>query len=92
MQEYVYNPLQAAKEMRVGNYYFKKGSYRAALRRFEEATKWDPNSAEAWYRIGEVHEKMKDATAAREAWKKFLEIESDGKQASAVRKKLDAKL
>ena len=35
---YGFNPLQAQKEIRTGNYYFKKGSYRAAAGRFEEAT------------------------------------------------------
>ena len=34
---YGFNPLQAQKEIRTGNYYFKKGSYRAAAGRFEEA-------------------------------------------------------
>ena len=30
---YGFNPLQAQKEIRTGNYYFKKGSYRAAAGR-----------------------------------------------------------
>src|ERR1039458_1304928 len=38
---YGFNPLQAQKEINVGNQYFKKGSYRAAAGRFEEATKWN---------------------------------------------------
>ena len=52
--EYVLNPLQAEKEIRIGNYYFKKGSNKAAVRRYEEARKWDPNSAEGWYKLGEA--------------------------------------
>src|SRR5581483_12122945 len=39
---YSFNPLQAQKEMRTGEFYFKKGSYRAAATRFREATKWNP--------------------------------------------------
>lgn len=85
---YVLNPLQAEKELKVGNYYFKKGSYNAAARRFEEATKWDPNSAEAFYRLGEAQTKLKDEKAARETWKQFLELEPDSKRAAAIRKKL----
>lgn len=90
-QEYTFNPLQAAKEMKVGAFYFKKGSYRAAARRFEEATKWDPNSGEAWLRLGETHSKLKDDKAARAAWEKYLEVDPEGKQAADIRKKLGKK-
>ena len=35
-KEYSFNPLQASKEMTAGNFYFKKGNYRAAAHRFED--------------------------------------------------------
>jgi tetratricopeptide (TPR) repeat protein len=91
VKEYAFNPLQAGKEMKVGNYYFKKGSYRAALRRFEEALKWDPNTADAWLRIGEAQSKLGNDKAAREAFNKYLELEPDSKDAAAVRRKLARK-
>jgi outer membrane protein assembly factor BamD (BamD/ComL family) len=87
-REYVFNPLQAEKEMKVGRFYLKKGSYRAAVRRFQEALKWNPNSGEAYLRLAEAHLKMDDDKAAREAWKKYLEVDPDGKEASDIRKKL----
>lgn len=89
--EYVLNPLQAAKEIRVGNYYFKKGSYKAAMRRYEESVKWDPNSAEGWYKLGEAQAKLGDDKAARQAWSKYLEIDPDGKFAASVKKRLNQK-
>jgi tetratricopeptide (TPR) repeat protein len=87
-QEYTFNPLQAAKEMKVGAFYFRKGSYKAAARRFEEATRWDPNSTEAWLRLGEAQAKLGDQKAAKAAWAKVLELEPDGKHAAELRKKL----
>ena len=90
-KEYTLNPIQAAKELQIGNYYFKKGSYRSAKNRFEEATKWDPGSAEAWLRLGDACEKLKDHKAAREAFGKYLELAPDAKPAAAVRKKLAGK-
>src|SRR5690348_1114057 len=30
VKEYAFNPLQALKEIRTGNYYYKKGAFRAA--------------------------------------------------------------
>jgi tetratricopeptide (TPR) repeat protein len=87
-KEYVFNPLQATKEMRVGAFYFKRASYRAALRRYEEALKWNPQLSEAWLRIGEAQLKLKDTKAARQAWEKYLELESGSKEAADVKKRL----
>jgi tetratricopeptide (TPR) repeat protein len=89
--EYVLNPLQAEKEIRIGNYYYKKGSNKAAMRRYEEAVKWDPNSAEGWYKLGEARSKLGDDKGAREAWTKYLEVEPDGKHVSYVKKRLNPK-
>jgi predicted TPR repeat methyltransferase len=90
--EYVLNPLQAEKEIRIGNYYLKKGSNKAAMRRYEEAVKWDPNSSEGWYKLGEAHSKLGNRKEAREAWTKYLEIQSDGKYVAEVKKRLNQKL
>jgi Tfp pilus assembly protein PilF len=90
-REYTFNPLQAAKEMKVGNFYLKKRSYKAAVRRFEEALKWDPNASEAYLKLGEVHTKLGNPKAAREAWAKYIEVEPDSKEAARLRKKLEEK-
>jgi tetratricopeptide (TPR) repeat protein len=88
-KEYSFNPLQAEKEMKVGNYYFKKGSYKAAQRRFREATKWNPTLAAAFLRLGEAEEKLKDPKAARDAYAKYLELAPDAKEAEQIRKRID---
>jgi tetratricopeptide (TPR) repeat protein len=90
-KEYSFNPLQAEKELGVGKQYFKKGSYKAAARRFEEATKWNPGLAEAYLRLGEAREKLKDRQAAQQAYAKFLELAPADKRTAAVRKKLGRK-
>jgi tetratricopeptide (TPR) repeat protein len=87
-KDYAFNPLQAEKEVTVGNYYYKKGSYRAAANRFREATKWNQGYGEAWLRLGEAAEKQKDAQTAKEAFAKYLEISPETKEAAEVRKKL----
>ena len=45
--QYSFNPLQSQREVNVGDYYFKRGSYRAAAGRYREATKWNEKNAEA---------------------------------------------
>jgi tetratricopeptide (TPR) repeat protein len=87
-KEYTFNPLEAEKNLKVGNYYFKKGNYKGALNRFREATKWNPNYAEAYLRLGESEERLKDGKAAHEAYAKFLELAPESKEAASVRKKL----
>lgn len=88
-KEYSFNPLQAEKELRIGNYYFKKGSYRAAAQRFQEATKWNNNFADAYLRLGEADEKQKEWKGAREAYSKYLELAPESKNAAAIKKKLE---
>jgi tetratricopeptide (TPR) repeat protein len=89
VQEYGFNPVQARKEITTGNYYFKKGSFRAAAGRFLEATKWNSGEPEAWLRLGEAEERLKDKKAAHEAYAKYLELASTAKNADEIRKKLD---
>jgi tetratricopeptide (TPR) repeat protein len=89
-REYSFNPLQAQKEFNVGNFYFKKGSYKAAAMRYEEAVKWNPGYAEAYLRLGEAREKLGQKREAIEAYKAFLENAPDHKRAAEIRKKLPA--
>jgi cytochrome c-type biogenesis protein CcmH/NrfG len=87
-KDYDFNPLQASKEIQIGNFYYRKGSFRAAALRYREATRWNPDDAEAWLKLGETSEKLKDAKAAREAYLKYLELEPDAKTATQIRRKL----
>lgn len=97
--EYSFNPLQAAKELRVGQFYWRKGSYKAAAGRFEEASKWNPGLAEAHFRLAEAREKLAEIEpqesekqslleAAVESYKKYLELEPDGDRARTARRNL----
>jgi tetratricopeptide (TPR) repeat protein len=88
VKEYAFNPLQANKEMVVGTEYFRKHSYKAAAMRFREATRWNPNLAEAWLRLGEAEEKRKNAKDAKEAYAKYLELQPEAKDAPEIHKKI----
>jgi Flp pilus assembly protein TadD len=90
-KEYSFNPLEAEHDLQIGNYYFKRGNYKAALNRFREATRWNPNYAEAYLRLGDSEEKLRDKPAARQAYAKYLELAPDGKEAESVKKKLAGK-
>ena len=87
-KEYAFNPLQANKELQVGNEYWKKRSYKAAAMRYREATRWNPNLIEAWLRLGEAEEKRRNSKGAKEAYSKYLELQPDAKDASEIRKRI----
>jgi len=86
---YSFNPLQAKKDIEAGNFYSKKHDFRAAANRFISATKYNDGDAEAWLRLGETEEKLKDKQAARDAYQKYLDIASDAKAAPEIRKRLE---
>jgi tetratricopeptide (TPR) repeat protein len=88
-EQYSFNPLRSKKEVTVGEFYFKKGDFKAAAGRFREATKWNDGNAEAWLRLGDCQEKMKDTKAAHESWEKYLQLAPEAKNAGEVRKKLE---
>jgi len=89
-KEYSLNPLQAEKEYKIGLFYAKKKSWRAAANRFGEAAKWNPGFADAHYKRAEMLEHLGDKEKAREAWQQFLEAAPDDKRATEIQKKLKA--
>jgi tetratricopeptide (TPR) repeat protein len=87
--EYSFNPLQSNKDVSVGNQYYKNKKYRAAEMRYTSATKWNDGNAEAWLKLGEVAERLKDTDKARQAYQKYLELASDAKNSGDIRKKVE---
>ena len=87
-KEYAFNPLQAQKEVEVGDEYLKKGAIGAARARYTEAIKWNPTLAEAYLKLGKAEEKFKDLKAAKEAYSKYLQLAPDAKNAAEIKKKV----
>jgi tetratricopeptide (TPR) repeat protein len=86
--EYVFNPIQANKDLKVGDFYAKKGSHRAAVGRYLEATKWNPSFAEAYWKLARSREKLKQPAQALDAYRKYVELDPDSKQAREARKRI----
>ncbi len=87
-QVYAFNPVQARNELKVGNYYAKKGNHRAAAGRYLEATRWNANFGEAYWRLGQAREQLDQAAEAAEAYERFLELEPEGKRSRQARRRL----
>ena len=72
--DYTFDAHEAVSEIKAGEAYFEKGNFAGAALRFREATKWNPQSAMAYFRLSEALEKTKDTEATREAQAKYLEL------------------
>ena len=91
-EKFVLNPLESERNVKVGNFYMHKGTpagYRAALARYERATKFNPSNAEAFFKIGEAEEKLKNRDAAKTAFQRVIDLAPDSKLAHEAKKKLD---
>jgi tetratricopeptide (TPR) repeat protein len=86
--EYAFNPIQAKKDLKIGDFYWKKGNHRAAAARYLEATRWDPTSGDAYWKLGEAREKLKQPAEALDAYRKFLEVEGESNKADEAKKRI----
>jgi tetratricopeptide (TPR) repeat protein len=87
-----WNPYKANKDIQVGDYYFKRKNYKAALDRYKEALYYKKNDAVATFRIAECQEKLGDKTEAKKFFEQYLKILPEGplaKEAHANLAKLE---
>jgi tetratricopeptide (TPR) repeat protein len=86
--DYSFNPLQSQRDVVAGDYYRKKGNFAAAARRYQTATMRNDGNSEAWLKLAQARQKLKDSQAAKVAYAKFLELDPNSKMAPDVRKTL----
>jgi len=84
-----WDPHKAMKDLEVGDFYFKKKNYRAALDRYREALVYKPKDALANFRLGECFEKMKQPEEARLHYQEYLKILPHGPLAPEAEKALE---
>jgi tetratricopeptide (TPR) repeat protein len=86
---HAYDPHKAAKNVEVGDFYFKRKNYKAAESRYAEALEWKPNDAVALFRLAEAQAqlgKKEDAVKNYQAYLKILpqgEFATDAKNSIA---------
>jgi tetratricopeptide (TPR) repeat protein len=86
--EYAFNPIQAQKDLKIGNFYWKKGNHRAAAARYLEATRWDPSFGEAYWKLAEAREKLNQPAEALDAYRKYLSVETDAKKKDEAQQRI----
>lgn len=84
-----WNPMKAMKAVEVGEYYFKRKNYRAALSRFKEALYYKDNDAVASFRLAQCQEKLGDKAEAQKYYQQYLKILPQGPFAKEAQSSLD---
>jgi tetratricopeptide (TPR) repeat protein len=84
-----WNPMKALKDVEVGDYYFKRKNYRAALDRYKEALFYKDNDAIASFRLAQCQEKVGDKSEAKKYYEQYLKILPEGEFAKEARISLD---
>jgi tetratricopeptide (TPR) repeat protein len=84
-----WDPHKAAKNVEVGDFYFKKKNYRAALDRYREALLWKDNDAVANFRMALCLEKLKQPEEAGLHYQEYLKILPHGEFSEQAQKALD---
>ena|SRR6266700_1240362 len=84
-----WDPHKAAKDIEVGDFYFKKKNYRAALERYKEALVYKPNDALAEFHLAECFDKTGNSSEAITHYQEYLKILPHGPFAADAEKALE---
>jgi tetratricopeptide (TPR) repeat protein len=84
-----WNPMKAMKDVEVGDFYYKKENYHAAISRYREALEYKPHDAEATFKLAEALNKTGDEAGAAENYRAYLKILPNGPYAKKAHEALD---
>jgi tetratricopeptide (TPR) repeat protein len=84
-----WDPHKAAKDVEVGDFYFKRKNYHAAEDRYREALLYKDNDAVATYRLAVCLEKLDRPSEARTEFENYLKILPHGPEAEDAKKAIE---
>ena len=68
-----FNPLEAERNFRVGDFYFKRKNYTAAIQRYLEAIEYQPNLVKAYEALTRAYERKGETEKARRVCLDFIQ-------------------
>jgi tetratricopeptide (TPR) repeat protein len=84
-----FDPHKAAKDVEVGDYYFKRKNYRGAESRYREALLYKDNDAVATFRLAECLEKTDRPEEALLEYEIYLKVLPHGPEAEKAQKAIE---
>jgi tetratricopeptide (TPR) repeat protein len=83
-----WDPHKAAKDVEVGDFYFRRKNYKGAIERYRHALIYKQNDAIAHFRLAESLDKTGESGEAIEHYKEYLKILPHGPNAEDAQKAL----
>jgi tetratricopeptide (TPR) repeat protein len=84
-----WSPMKAMKDIEVGDFYFKRKNYKAALDRYKEALYYKDGDALASFRLATCQEKLGDKAEAKKYFEQYLKVQPEGPLAKEAHASLD---
>ena len=72
-KEKTYDPMEAEKSVKIGNFYFKKKNYSAAIQRYLEALDYQPSLMVAYDNLGRAYEKNNNHEKALQVYRDYIQ-------------------
>ena len=82
------NPVLSEQNLNIGNFYFKKKNYAAAIRRYLDAIEYQPDSIRAYDALTRAYEKNDQPDKAVAAYKQFIEKNPNSPKSPEFRTRL----
>jgi len=89
MEFHPFDPHKAAKDIEVGDYYFKRKNYPGAESRYREALVYKDNDAVATYKLAVCLEKLNRPDEALTEYESYLKILPNGAEAAEAKKAIE---
>jgi len=86
---HAWDPYRAIKDDEVGDFYFKRRNYKAALARYQDALAWKENDAVATFRMGECYQKLDQRDEAIAQYRQYLKILPEGSFSKDAKRALE---
>ncbi len=81
VEEAVYpDPVEAARHIRVGDFYFKRKNFKAAGERYRQAVKYFPRRPGSYFKLIRALEKMEKFDEALDVCREFIEANPEAPQ------------
>lgn len=87
-KEKPYDPLMAQKTVKIGDFYYKKKNYTAAIQRYIEALEYQPDRVEALEALGRAYEKTGEISKAVEVYRNLISKNPESSKNGELRARL----
>jgi len=89
------DPVQAKKNLEVGDFYFRKKNFKAAAERYRDAVRYGPKSSKSYSKLVRALEKLEAFLEAAEACNEFIQQNPESNKVPEFQRKaveLDKKI